>query len=774
MSGQGSLRPHVHGLLAIIASCLMSAASAWANDDSSPSRPMNDALSAFAERTGVSILFSPQDLAHLTANPIPDGLAPEAALRAILEGTGAEYSRTESGVFVVSLTTSDPRPPATPVVRPVQDGPVQPRDEVDVMVVTARRRVEDLQNTPVAVTAFSQSEIDRLTALEISDFIQYSPGVSVSSDTVFQQLAIRGIGTSLGGNANSYYLDNVPFSGVSVPWNPNVQPFDLERVEVLRGPQGTLFGEGSLGGTVRIITRAPDPETYEGLGEVWTQATQGGSVSHGVRAMANIPLVDNVAALRLVAMDDHRAGWIDADEANNVNDVDSVTYRARLRVTPIEALTVDVAIWSNDRTNAASASADEDGRTRTNVPAEQSYDQVSAGVALEVEGHEISYNFGHNDFAYDRISFLSDQLYDIDIGLEVETHELLVTRQAPSRLSWTGGYYYRRAVRDEHVQALALGLDTDDHLIRHEHALFADFDYQLTRTFSLAAGLRYFTSSYVYEGEDSVQGLSGQNRIEDRNSLVLPRFILSYEPRDNALFYASIARGGRGGQSQPLSSLLVAQSLGLDLPETLEPDSLWSGELGAKLSLFSGRTQLQGAVYASQWTDPASRFELTDTLSGLASADSIVSRGVEVSLGQSLSQTVTANLGVSYINAEYESDVPGSPIVAGSAPEMVPEWTASASLDYIRPISSDHAISARLDMNFTSSRTNPAYTIYAPSDEILLVNGRFGIESDRFALTVFARNLGNEDGALYTVAAVTGEASRPRPRSIGIELQGRF
>ena len=772
MSRGGWAKRRNGGLFAsLLASvCLLGTTPAWSQSAAIPSQALPDALAAFAEQTGVSILYNSDVLKGRVSHDVPPGLRPSIALARLLEGSGARFSLTPGGVYVISLEPA-------PLVQETSAAPVFRRpDEPDVMVVTARRRLEDLRQTPVAVTAFSGSELERMKALEISDFIEYAPGVSMSSDTIFQQLAIRGVGTSLGGNANSYYLDNVPFSGVSVPWNPNVQPFDLERVEVLRGPQGTLFGEGALGGAVRILTRAPDAQVWEGRTEAWSLATEGGSMSHGARGMINMPLIKDLAAFRLVAIKEHRAGWIDSDAARNVNDVDVDTYRARLRVTPTDSLTLDAAYWSNERANEAGAGATDDGFTATGAPASQSYEQISFGARLEdAQGINVSYNFGRNDFSYQRdTSYISDVPYDIGIDLNVETHELLLTQNAPASLSWTAGYFYREAVRFERVTSASRVLDTNDVTVRREHAVFTDLDWTLSDQWSAAAGVRYFTSALRYEAVDPADMPLEDREIRARSAVVLPRFILSHRPREHALVYVSAASGARGGQSQPLSSWVTANLLGLDLPQTLPTDRIWTYELGGKLSLDSGRLQLEGAVYHSIWTDPANRFQLTETESGLIAAGEILMDGVEVSVARSLGQSTRFNAGLSYINARYSEDVPGSLIQAGDVPEMVPQWTASASLDYLRPLDARLYLSGRLDMSYTSRRSNPAYSIFEPGDDIVLANAHIGLETRRYAVRLYARNLGDEGGALYTVTTTTGEASRPRPRSIGLELQGRF
>ena len=137
------------------------------------------------------------------------------------------------------------------------------RDSEDTIIVTARKREERAVDVPIALTAVSGEALELRGADNLADFLQEAPGVGVyDQGSGSQKITIRGISTSLGANENGYYLDDLPFTGVTVPIAPDVRAWDLDRVEILRGPQGTLFGEGSMGGTVRILTKGADLDEW--------------------------------------------------------------------------------------------------------------------------------------------------------------------------------------------------------------------------------------------------------------------------------------------------------------------------------------------------------------------------------------------------------------------------------------------------------------------------------------------------------------------------------
>jgi outer membrane receptor protein involved in Fe transport len=196
-------------------------------------------------------------------------------------------------------TTSDNRPAATEIV------------------VTATRRATSVQSTPISVTALGQAEIAARGLVNFTAMAQATPGVSLKSEGPGQtEIELRGM-TSSGGNSPTvgFYLDDIPLTAPSGAQNGKVvidpSLYDLNRVEVLRGPQGTLYGAGSMGGTVRLIANAPDLERFHFTGQTTLSGTEGGGFNQANNIMVNLPLVTDRLALRIVATEDHTSGWID-------------------------------------------------------------------------------------------------------------------------------------------------------------------------------------------------------------------------------------------------------------------------------------------------------------------------------------------------------------------------------------------------------------------------------------------------------------------------------
>jgi outer membrane receptor protein involved in Fe transport len=188
---------------------------------------------------------------------------------------------------------------------------------VDEIVVTAEKRASTVQKTPISMTAISGDELLASGTADVLAVAQETPGISFKTSGPGQtELEMRGL-TSSGGAAPTvgFYLDETPLTPPAAAQNgkvvidPNL--YDLSRVEVLRGPQGTLYGSGSMGGTIKLITNQPDPNAYSGSVTVDGSGTESGGPNYGVSGMVNLPLVADKAALRLVGTDNFTSGWID-------------------------------------------------------------------------------------------------------------------------------------------------------------------------------------------------------------------------------------------------------------------------------------------------------------------------------------------------------------------------------------------------------------------------------------------------------------------------------
>ena len=193
---------------------------------------------------------------------------------------------------------------------------------LDEIVVTASKRVSTVQNTPISISAVTGGDLQARGVASLATLAQGTPGVSLKSEGPSQtEIEMRGM-TSSGGNSATvgFYLDDIPLVGPASAQNGHVvidpDLYDLARIEILRGPQGTLFGSGSMGGTVRLISNQPNLSTFESTAQSILSGTEGGGFNHKDSLMVNLPLIDDALALRVAGTENYTSGWIDRIVAN--------------------------------------------------------------------------------------------------------------------------------------------------------------------------------------------------------------------------------------------------------------------------------------------------------------------------------------------------------------------------------------------------------------------------------------------------------------------------
>jgi outer membrane receptor protein involved in Fe transport len=215
---------------------------------------------------------------------------------------------------------------------------------LDEVVVTAQKRVSTVQDTPISIAATSGADLQARGITSFANLAQATPGVSLKSEGPSQtEIEMRGM-TSSGGNSATvgFYLDDIPLTGPASAQNGHVvidpSLYDLSRIEVLRGPQGTLFGSGSMGGTVRLITNQPDLKEFHASAQSIVSGTDGGGLNHNDDFMVNFPLINDQLALRLVGTENYTSGWINRIVANPFPRVDATgAIRGDVQNAPVTA-----------------------------------------------------------------------------------------------------------------------------------------------------------------------------------------------------------------------------------------------------------------------------------------------------------------------------------------------------------------------------------------------------------------------------------------------------
>jgi iron complex outermembrane recepter protein len=274
-----------------------------------PAQPLAQALTAFGRQTGLQLLYVSGDVRDQRSHAVSAGLGAHEALTRMLEGTGlkVEYLTPRSIRILVAE------------VAPSREAKITSGDELPDVIVTANRREEDLQNVPMTIQVLTGETLAELNATTFDDFVKYLPGVTAHGVGPAQNtIYVRGLGTTMGGIQASGVIGTFPNVAVYLDEqsaqlpnrNLDIYAADLDRIEILEGPQGTLFGAGAQAGVVRYITNKPKLDVTEAMVNAGYATTAHGDQSSNVEATINIPLIADTLAVRGVIYNEKRGGYI--------------------------------------------------------------------------------------------------------------------------------------------------------------------------------------------------------------------------------------------------------------------------------------------------------------------------------------------------------------------------------------------------------------------------------------------------------------------------------
>src|SRR5271155_2959619 len=277
-----------------------------------PAQPLARALAALGRQTGLQIVFLSGVVRDQRSHAVSAGLGGREALARMLEGTGLKFEYlTPRSIRILVEAVAPPREPTTKIPT---------GDELQEVIVTANRRAEDLQNVPMTIQVLTGDTLAKLNATTFDDFVKSLPGVTAHGVGPGQNtIYVRGLGETSGGLQGSGVVGTFPNVAVYLDEqsaqlpdrNLDIYAADLDRIEILEGPQGTLFGAGAEAGVVRYITNKPRLDVTEAVANAGYATTAHGDQSSNVDATINIPLIADTLAVRGVIYNERRGGYID-------------------------------------------------------------------------------------------------------------------------------------------------------------------------------------------------------------------------------------------------------------------------------------------------------------------------------------------------------------------------------------------------------------------------------------------------------------------------------
>ncbi|WP_454759778.1 TonB-dependent receptor domain-containing protein [Caulobacter segnis] len=612
-----------------------------------PAKPVHAALIDFALQAELS-LGGDLDACRGQAPALTGRLSVSAALDRLLAGSGCGYRQPDPHTVIIQRLSAPSRPakPA-PAAAPLGLGEV---------VITAQRYPNLPGRTPYAISVVSGGALAREAATSLYDLAGQVAGMTVTNlgpgrDKVLLRGLSDGAFTGQTQSMVALYLDDVPIT-YSAP-DPDLRLADIERVEIMRGPQGTLYGGGSLGGVIRIATRKPDLDRYQASVLAGVSWTQGGGRGDELEAMANLPILHGRAALRTVVYRETQDGYI-ANPALGLRRVNGSTrdgMRASLRaaLAPGWAVTLGLTHQSINNQDTQYGLRRLGPKVRDSLvrePHDNEFDHVS--LTLTGEGRwgrvtgSVSQLSHHFDSRYDATSVSTlyglanaPAAFDEEKGIDLTVAEVTYATPGERRLhglvgafASTGSIELNASLHALPAGSPAAYAERRRDAIR-ETALYGEVTFDATPRLSATAGLRWF--DFRFDTNSTITQLAGQRRMSQSADATgfSPKVLVSYDARPGLLVYAQAAEGYRPGGFNTAGRIGQVFDAPLTPPRRYKPDELWNYELGVKLRAFDDRLQGRAAVFYAAWESVQSDQYLADGAAYTANIGNGDNRGVE-------------------------------------------------------------------------------------------------------------------------------------------------
>jgi iron complex outermembrane receptor protein len=674
-------------------------------------------------------------------------------------------------------------------------------ERVEEIVVSATKVGEQsLSDVPMAIQAFTGESLALKGIREAKDLIELIPGASEQSEigAGYKVFSFRGSGAGgpIGDGMIGYYLDDTPFGIPNFQAAPPIQYFDLERIEVLRGPQGTLYGQGSMGGAIIYHTKNPNLTKFTVEGEVGTSKTaEAGDMNYRVAAGVSLPLVDNKLAVRLSGGYDYRAGYADVyqdapvgtpykTDANNVRSADA---QAVILWQPTERLTFRTRAWQFQN-------------NQDYLQVMNSLDPPYAANQGTVDGYDRrKSNYFSNTITYKADGFILTNAtsyqeslpggFGVGLGLgpplgtgtlvngghaHNAVNEFRLSSAGEGAFHWVAGTFFQNATGfysfgiNFPTLALSGGTITET----RNKSVFTELSYDLLGGKLVPLiGVRYFEDKRNSESvSNGVPASSSSNPDK-----VTWRANVAYHLNDDWMLFVNAGTGFRSGilQSQAQADAVIADGVPSGL--ALTPDELRNIEFGTKGFLANGRLSLAASVYDIRYTNLQSAFPTSIGLAAFANLGDGETQGLDIDLTW---YTPIEGLNVALIGnvnkAEFTDVVPA---FAGAVPR-----TAEGSRLYNTP---PH--NWRLDIGYDGNVGAAGWELFANGSATVagasrnanavvnmtssysLFNATIGMRKDAYELALYGDNLGDERGP--TAANGPTLLAGPYPRTVGLKLR---
>jgi iron complex outermembrane recepter protein len=701
---------------------------------------------------------------------------------------------------------------------------------LDEVVVTAQKVSQSVIDVPLSISVLGGDDLERSQSLNIQDYVKLVPGLQLTqAQPGFGRLVLRGINTGGSASTVGVYVDETPFGSSSGLANGAIlagdfDTFDVSRVEVLRGPQGTVYGASALGGVLKYVTNEPTTDGFEGRVRGTIENVDGGDMAWSGAGMINMPVSDSVA-IRASGFYRNVGGFIDSigtggsDVSENINESTVSGGRASMLFAPSEAFSLQLTAFVQDIDNEASSGVDSDYTTSETLYGDLTQSQFvpeTADVSYRVYNATAAWDLGFGDLTSSTSYGSNTQDYRVDFttllrnifGTDIFdsynqqttrvkrfTQELRLASHENEKVDWMVGAYYNdeEGLIDQYVHIVEPGTLTDFEgfpLIGiitldsnyKELAAFANVTIKFTSSFDLTLGGRYSGNDQDMhqEGEGALVGptpvtIDNESSEEVFTYSVAPKFKFN----DRLAMYARVAKGFRPGGPN-----VIALNSPPGIPTSYESDTTLNYELGLKGENEARTFGFDVSAFHIDWDD-IQLLTQVENVNVNTNAGSAESDGVEVSLMFLPVERLKLSLTGAYTDAKLTDD---AELVGGSDGDKLPytpKISYSASADYDWPLTGERSayvgttfshldeVPAGWDPTYVAlnggQRNLPAYDMF---------DVRAGMDFGAVSVEVFGRNLTNDEGKTSDAGGNTPNGAIStgviRPLSFGLTVTAEF
>jgi outer membrane receptor protein involved in Fe transport len=692
------------------------------------------------------------------------------------------------------------------------DAGAKPATTVQEVIVTAEKKPEAVKDVPMSITALPQDQLEKVQAASFLDYVKLVPGLNLETNGPGEtRLTLRGLNAGGVASTVAVYVDETPVGSSSGLVNgsivaANFDSFDMNRIEVLRGPQGTLYGSNTEGGLLKFVTNAP-VNHYEAAMEAGADTVSHGSTGWDVKGMVNVPLGDTLA-LRIVGFHEDMPGWIDNVLLNttDINRGHKDGGRAELEWKPTDKFSLRLTAFGQNIKVGGSATMDvnETGglpptfgpyTTSSFVPtpltfqyrnynatarydlgfanlvSSTSYGTVNIKLVSDFTNAQVAGPFTYGDY----IDLFVDPAFGVtpptalpftnQVDDSKFTQEVrLQSPKSDSGFEWlVGGYYTREnGLIFQHLQVSQIGSDKPITAIPDleipkltsiykEWAAFGDVTYHITPKWDVTAGARY--TDQTQNARETVSGLLVGNTnpppyavditTPSKNDVATWQLGSKYHLSDDTMLYARFATGYRPGGPN-----VVPPNAPPGTPFTYNADKDNSYELGIKTALDDGKVRLDAAAFYIDWKD-IQVFEVINGYGVNGNGGKALSEGFEWALSWVPMQGLTLSWNGAHTNATLTSDAPGIFGKKGDSLPMVPKWTSTFDGEYDWQAWSDGMAFLGATYAYQTDQSTDFDSSGQPRDQLPAYDTwdvRGGVVMNKTRIEVYGKNLTNKKG----------------------------